>query len=399
MIYLKWLFYCLLALSLSACTTTSFRSTSNTPLNIETDPQDEQQLLDLGVIVFDPDVEAVTDKKQIISSPEIRRAESRFIAVKLTETLQKNGGWGAVRVLPNESSIVDLYINGKILNSDGEKLKVEVTVRDVSGKHWYTRKYEHATSKYSYDERRKVKGQDDPFQSLYNRVANDLSEYRKTLSGQQIKSLRTTSELRFAQGFSPEAFSEYLETDKQGQYQVLRLPPENDPILQRVKAIRERDYLFIDTLQDHYSSFVMEMEKPYQGWRKQTYQEAIALRELRRQQITRNIAGAAALIAGIAGRGSSNSTARDASTVGILAGAYLLKTGYDKGQEKKIHIEALKELGTSLSAEIEPQVIELEDRTVTLTGTVDHQYEQWREILKDIYITETGEIPSSPKQQ
>jgi hypothetical protein len=54
--------------------------------------------------------------------------------------------------------------------------------------------------------------------------------------------------------------------------------------------------------------------------------------------------------------------------------------------------ETLKELGGSLSAEIEPQVIELEDRSVTLTGSVQDQYGQWREILRGIYEAETGSI-------
>ena len=48
-------------------------------------------------------------------------------------------------------------------------------------------------------------------------------------------------------------------------------------------------------------------------------------------------------------------------------------------------MEALQELGDSLEASIAPQIIELEDRTVTLTGSVENQYKQWREILHGIY--------------
>ena len=382
----RLLFLSLLTLLLPACNTLSVRSTEPTQLVIDSSAIDEQKLLDVGVVVFDPDVESVEEEKQLISSPEIRRAESRFMALKLSETLARSGGWGAVRVLPSQQGIVDLYIKGKILNSDGERLKVEISVTDISGEQWYSNEYEHITSKYSYSEH--SRSQDDPFQSLYNQIANDLRMHRNTLSDRQIKNLRAISELRFARSFSPEAFNEYLRMDADENFQILRLPPDNDPLLQRVRAIRARDYLFIDTLQDHYASFAMEMDKPYTEWRKQTYQEAIALRELRRQEIGRYLAGAALVIAGVSGRGSSSAVGRDASMVGILAGGYLIKQGYDKGQEKKIHAEALKELGASLSAEIEPQVIALEDRTVTLTGTVDHQYEQWRNILREIYLNE-----------
>jgi hypothetical protein len=49
-------------------------------------------------------------------------------------------------------------------------------------------------------------------------------------------------------------------------------------------------------------------------------------------------------------------------------------------------------MGSSLEAEIAPQVIELEDRTVTLTGTVKVQYEQWQELLHKIYKQERGTL-------
>ena len=49
-------------------------------------------------------------------------------------------------------------------------------------------------------------------------------------------------------------------------------------------------------------------------------------------------------------------------------------------------------MGSSLEAEIAPQVIELEDRTVTLTGTVQAQYQQWQELLQKIYQQERGTL-------
>ena len=49
-------------------------------------------------------------------------------------------------------------------------------------------------------------------------------------------------------------------------------------------------------------------------------------------------------------------------------------------------------MGQSLSAEITPRVIELEDRTVRLSGNVEDQYSQWRELMADIYATEIGAL-------
>jgi len=50
----------------------------------------------------------------------------------------------------------------------------------------------------------------------------------------------------------------------------------------------------------------------------------------------------------------------------------------------------LQELGESLQSAISPKVIELDDRQIMLTGTVEEQYQQWREILMELYLTETG---------
>ena len=76
----------------------------------------------------------------------------------------------------------------------------------------------------------------------------------------------------------------------------------------------------------------------------------------------------------------------------MLGGGYLLKTGLDKRNEAQLHVAALEELGASLEAEVTPQVIELEDRTVMLSGNVEEQYTQWRVVLADIYRAEIGAL-------
>lgn len=86
---------------------------------------------------------------------------------------------------------------------------------------------------------------------------------------------------------------------------------------------------------------------------------------------------------------------RTAGAVGIWAGGTLIKSGLERRAEASMHSAALEELGQSLEADITPQVIELEDRTVQLSGTVEDQYAQWREILADIYATEIADLPES----
>jgi hypothetical protein len=80
--------------------------------------------------------------------------------------------------------------------------------------------------------------------------------------------------------------------------------------------------------------------------------------------------------------------------LGIGGGALLFKSGLDRGSEAKIHEEGLKEMADSLGAEVMPLSVDLADKTVTLSGTVDEQYAQWRVILNQIYLAETGQLPA-----
>jgi hypothetical protein len=116
------------------------------------------------------------------------------------------------------------------------------------------------------------------------------------------------------------------------------------------------------------------------------------MQELRAESTRRLIAGGVAVLAGIAAAGSSEGSSRAAGNVAIIGGGYLLKSGLEKRNEAQIHVEALEELGLSLEAEITPQVIELEDRTVMLSGNVEDQYAQWRELLAEIYRAEIGAL-------
>ena len=109
------------------------------------------------------------------------------------------------------------------------------------------------------------------------------------------------------------------------------------------------------------------------------------------------IAGGAAILAGVLAQTSGSRTTRNAGAVGVLGGGALLKSGLEKRAESNIHSLALEELGQSLDAEITPRVIELEDRTVRLTGNVEDQYDQWRELLADIYAAELAALePPAP---
>lgn len=378
---------CVLAL-LCACGANTVRTTTVTPVNKGDPTRPEEELLDVAVRPFDPGVERLAEK-EILTVPEIREAEARYMPVVLATTLQGSGHWGAVRVIPEQTAVSDVIVQGRILKSTGLELELEITASDVSGARWYTRRYEGTASRYSYDSAAGAPALD-PFQDVYNRIANDLAAYRAEIEPRHVRELRTIAELKFATAFSPQAFDGYLDTDRKGITRIVRLPAESDPMLARVRRIRERDALFIDTLQDQYDAFARQMSRPYQDWRRETHSEALAYQEMRRQATLRTVAGIAAIIGGIAAQGSDNARTRAAGSVGIIGGAVMVKSGMDKREESKMHAETLKELGASLGAEVQPRVIDLDERRVTLSGTAEEQYRQWRGVLRDIYAAESG---------
>ena len=229
-------------------------------------------------------------------------------------------------------------------------------------------------------------------------IANDMLALFDRLPAADRVAIRQVAEMRFARDFANGAFADYLEEDASGHISLRRLPAEDDPMLNRVRGLRQRHYVFVDTLQGHYTGFAENMYTPYQEWRKASYEETVALRELEAESQREMIAGGAAIIAGVLAQTSGSRTTRSAGAVGVIGGGALLKRGLEKRAESNIHSLALEELGQSLDAEITPRVIELEDRTVRLTGNVEDQYDQWRELLADIYAAELAalEPPAAP---
>lgn len=346
----------------------------------------EAQLLDVGISIFDANVPEDYDERiEQIIMPEVRRAESQYIPYFLKTTLQSTGNWGAVRVVPRPTAAVDLIVSGKILYSDGESMGVEAIVSDASGRVWFAKEYTAFASKYAYGS--DIPPSIDAFQSIYKRLADDMLTYREQLSDAEIYRIRNVAELKFAQGFSKEAFRDHVEQDSNGIYQITRLPADEDPMLIRVRQIREREYLFIDTLDEHYTNFYRQMYPAYQNWRRASYDQAIAYKRLKAQAKSRSLAGALAIVGGVASIYESSDAYVDASgLVGVISGATLINSAIQKRNEAEQQAGRLRELGSAAEAELVPTTIELENQTARLEGSVDQQYDQLRAILKRIYF-------------
>jgi hypothetical protein len=351
-------------------------------------PQDE--LLDVAVRLFDPNIPASEkDQEEEGIFPDVRKAESRYMAVLVRDTLEGTGEWGQVRVLPPGADGMDVFVDGRILHSDGRELELDVKVSDAAGRVWFAKRYEAEADTRAYKE--VVSKPRDPFQNLYNTLANDMLAARRELTREERVELHEIASLRFAADLAPYAFAPYLEKDRKGAYSLVRLPAPDDPVVERMNRIRERDYALVDTLNEYYTNFGESVDDPYTNWRKYSYEELEAQSLARRQAITKQVLGAVAVVGGIvAGSNSNSSAASAAATAAVLGGMYAFKAGIDQNAEIKTHTESLKQLGDSFEAEVQPMVVDVEGRTLQLTGSAEEQYAEWRQLLKELYENETG---------
>ncbi len=378
---------------LSACVSHTTRIVDMTPPAQSDTYLPENELLDVGISIFDENVPEDYDERiEEIIMPEVRRAESQYVPYFAKNLLQSTGNWGAVRVVPRPTHAVDVMVTGKIVHSNGESMEIEASVVDATGALWFTKTYTALASKYAYEEG--MPESIDAFQAIYKELADDMLAYRQTLSQQDIQRIRGTAELKFAREFSREAFADHVVETGAGQYEIARLPAENDPMLERVRRVREREYLFIDTLDEYYANFHRQMYPAYQDWRRASYGQAIAYQELRAQARARVLGGTMAIIGGVAAMYESSDAYVDASgIVGVVAGATLITSAVQKRHEAEQQADRLRELGSAAEAELVPTTIELENQTMRLQGNVDEQYTELRRILRRVYFEDLGLEP------
>jgi hypothetical protein len=365
--------------------------------------------IDIAVRNFDPGIpdalaadEEALAKKRIY--PELRKAEGRYFAVMLRNTLEGSAQWGAVRVAPETAQFVDLSVSGRIIESTGKKLELEITARDAAGRVWIdARRYEGLADLGSYKTDAALRARD-PFQNVYSNIANDLVLARAKLDAAALRELRQVTDLAFGADLAPEALSGYLRQDtsvKPALTRVARLPAENDPVAQRVQRIRERDTAVIDTLDGYYTGFSEQMAQTYGEFRRTSYEEVEKADRALASARTRTILGAVAVAASIlapsscSGNTSCNleSAARYAGSAGGIA-AFV--SGLRKYADAKTHAQAFAELATSFQSDVSEQVVEVEGRSLKLTGTAEEQYREWRQMLREYQAEEASPKNGGP---
>lgn len=319
----------------------------------------EAELLDVGVVVFEAGLEEAGDPGPGVY-PRVRKVESTFLPVNLRQALVDSNAWGVVRVLPEPSALSELNVRARLLQSTGLRLQLEVRVEDATGALWFERRYVASSSDADFP----VQPGDDPFRDLYHQVANEMLAYRDALGSDRLREIRRVAFLRYARSLSPETFSGYL-GEADGIYRVQRLPAEGDGMIERVERIRNQEYLFVDNVDEQYTRLQREMAPAYNLWRQYDREQAIFRAEYEQRVAERGRQGR---------RGSFSA----------------MQQVYNQYKVAKTQQQDIRELARGFDNETAPTVLETSGRIFRLTGTLDSQYSEWRQILRRIFALETG---------
>jgi hypothetical protein len=380
-----------LLLTLCGCTTYIPPPSIYTPLQIPEERVEEALLLDVAISLFDNTPQTGQANSLDPALDDVRRVESRYMPVMLRNTLEKADSWGELYVLPEPADNHDVLVEGSIVESSPHTLKLQVRATDATGRLWFDRLYTEHVGNNTY----MVSGTPvvDPFQSLYNRVANDMLAYtRSNLDATSITRIRQVAQVKFGNEYAPELYGHYLRTGRNGRSEIVGLPPENDPVQLHLANIRKRDRMFQTVLQQNYQDFSRRVHENYFNFRQSSYVELNFLRE--QQAASRNQILTGLLLLGTAyvlvetdsnrvDQGSINAAAVAAAVYGVGQ----IYQGANSYPDKSEFMQGLSE---SFVRDAGPKVIELDEKVIILSGSVEEVFQQWKVLLREMFEEDRG---------
>lgn len=382
---LRSLLHCIaLAGLLSACASTSTPEQASGPAPVgsitlltsgvaPTPPR----ALNIGIQVFDSlasdaDIRS-SNGAQIFS--EIRKTETQYLPVALRSVLANSNQWGVVRVLPDADPSLDLLITGTVVHSNGAELQLRIHVVDSTGRLWLQRDYADAARVADYPDAAPalldsaaITYNSDPFVDIYAAIANDLLAIREGLDDDSLSRIVGVAQMRYASDLAPDAFTPYLGVDEEGLLRLERLPASNNPLLGHVENIRARHEVFIDTIDEYYESLYQDLKPIYDIWRQYSF-----------EQVSEERASLERARSGNTGRGSFEAMSQN----------------YNRYKWSKIFEQEFVALASGFVSETAPAVLELSRNVNGLSGPVEEQYSQWRELLRALFEIETAGVNST----
>lgn len=333
------------------------------PMDVAMEDTRDLSQLNISIVAFDPGIPTdVSSHRRLQVFPRIREIEALFLPFVLRDTLVNTERWGAVRVVPEADIAAELLVSGTIIRSDGATLELQIRAVDATGRVWINKAYAATTAAAD------VNASGSGFQSLYEDIEADLGQVRSALDDKALNAIVEVSLLRYADQLAPAAFGEYLSTTPEGNYEILRLPAENDPMLERIERIRRVEYMVTDTVDEKYQQLNTEIASTYDLWRK--YRRQLAqYRHAEDQRL--------------------QSATSDESRRSFES----MKKRYDNYKWARLEQQDLEGWAEGFDNEVAPTVMELEARVAELEALIEQQYAEWGRILAEIFSLETGVTP------
>jgi hypothetical protein len=286
-----------------------------------------------------------------------RETEAQLLGAKQRRVFENAGQWGVVRLYPQPSLIPQLMLDMVVLQSDGRQLRVHAMLTGVHGATLLSDTY----LDYASSEGVLTADNEDPFTDLFHRIHNDVAT-KVALMPESEDYLRQLSFLRYAQQLAPQAFEAYLSREGES-WQLLRAPAEQDPMYQRISKLREYELLFVDTIDEQLTSALREVDTAYRLWLRASKEQLDWLEKRRARGVNAE------------GLADDSAFARHQAV-------------YAAYRSLKIHEQELFELVLDLESESRSTALEIEETVVTLEGTLEQQYREWREALAKIMMLE-----------
>jgi outer membrane murein-binding lipoprotein Lpp len=351
-------------------------------------PYQSSVYLNVAVPVFDPGIPAdysEVEDQQIW--PQLRRAEATRFAVLTKQSLQKTGVFGNVSVVPTPATSADLFVLGRIDESNSQDVKINIELVDISGRRWGEKAFEHRVSEGFF--RDKQNNDNDSYSPIFSQIGDYVYQQLLKKAESDKQALQQITDLRFAQSLSPSYFSNHLSTDTKGFMTVNSLPGEGDPMMLRIEPLQIQEQLFIDRLQTQYDGFNRKTDESYHLWQKETLPAMVAASAADSASLFKGfLGGAAILVAAINADDDLSTTSKIATGAAAIGGIYLIKEAFGSSAEAKIHRASIDQLGETIDIQMDDQVLTLKDKTIELSGTAEQQYEQYKAHLKRIYQLE-----------
>lgn len=407
---LKFVVIAFTALALSACATTN-RTNVPTVGPSTTSPTSNSSFqaparnynytsdvyLNLVVPVFDPglptDSSGNLDYAKIQEKdiwPQVRRLEANRFAVDTKRALEQTNAFESINVTPDSSASADVYVLGEIKHSDTEVVTLMIRVLDATNRVWGEKEFSYRVHEGFY---RDAFNQDkNAYEPVFNSIASYVYDLLNERSDEEKIAIQRVSELRYAAVYSPEAMETYLSqrsTRNGPRFAVDGYPADEDPMLQRIRAIRDEDRSFIDSLQGNYELYYADSNDSYLDYHRETLPVAAAIRRERESRANRQVA---ALFAGVGAvllaRNSGSAAGEIGSLVLAATSLYNLTGVIENNQNLRFQRQQLSEMGQNLDIQVTPQVIEFYNQQIELEGSAREQYIQLRAQLQSIYELE-----------